>query len=312
MYLRDMSTLPHLVSTDAVTALRQLCEQYPEQVVFTTSLGLEDQALTDLIAQHDLPVRLVTLDTGRLFPETYDLIDRTRSKYSNLDLVSFFPDTASLEEFVNAQGMSSIFGALTPERRCRIRKIDPLKRALEGAAVWVTGLRAAQSDNRASLPRLERDGMTGLIKFNPLLDWTDAELDTYINSHGVPTNTLHRKGFPSIGCAPCTRAVLEGEHPVPAVGGGSSPPRSADCTRGEADSDRTCLCHLFFVQYLKVMKFDPTSPERKPRGGILGVLGSHDWKPLTVLAQPPSISGPESTCVEAAPFALATAPAGGC
>ena len=214
MYLRDMSTLPHLVSTDAVTALRQLCEQYPEQVVFTTSLGLEDQALTDLIAQHDLPVRLVTLDTGRLFPETYDLIDRTRSKYRNLDLVSFFPDTASLEEFVNAQGMSSIFRSIDARKTCcRIRKIDPLKRALEGAAVWVTGLRAAQSDNRASLPRLERDGMTGLIKFNPLLDWTDAELDTYINSHGVPTNTLHRKGFPSIGCAPCTRAVLEGEHP---------------------------------------------------------------------------------------------------
>ena len=148
-----MSTLPHLVSTDAVTALRQLCDQYPEQVVFTTSLGLEDQALTDLIARHDLPVRLVTLDTGRLFPETYDLIDRTRSKYRNLDFISYFPDTATLEEFVNEQGMSSIFRSLDARKACcRIRKIDPLKRSLEGAAVWVTGLRAAQSDNRASLP----------------------------------------------------------------------------------------------------------------------------------------------------------------
>ena len=209
-----MSTLPLLVSTDAVTALRQLCEQFPEQVVFTTSLGLEDQALTDLISRHELPVKLVTLDTGRLFPETYDLIDRTRSKYRNLDLTSYFPDTASLEEFVNEQGMSAIFRSLEARKTCcRIRKIDPLKRALDGAAVWVTGLRAAQSDNRASLPRLERDGMTGLIKFNPLLDWTDAELDTYVNSNSVPTNPLHRKGFPSIGCAPCTRAVLEGENP---------------------------------------------------------------------------------------------------
>ena len=213
-YFHVMSSLPHFVSTDAVAALRQLCEQHPEQVVFTTSLGLEDQALTDLISRHDLPVRLVTLDTGRLFPETYDLIDRTRSKYRNLDLVSYFPDTMSLETFVNEQGMSSIFKSIESRKACcRIRKIDPLMRALEGAAVWVTGLRAAQSDNRASLPSLERDNMTGLIKFNPIVDWTDAELETYIHSHSVPTNSLHRKGFPSIGCAPCTRAVLEGEHP---------------------------------------------------------------------------------------------------
>jgi len=209
-----MSTLPLLVSSDPVTGLRQLCEQYPEQVVFTTSLGLEDQALTDLIARNNLPVQLVTLDTGRLFPETYDLIDRTRSKYPGTPLRSFFPDTATLEEFVNAQGMSAIFQSLQARKECcHIRKIAPLKRALDGAAVWVTGLRAAQSDNRASLPRIERDGMTGLVKYNPLVDWSDAQLETYIHSHGVPTNPLHRKGFPSIGCAPCTRAVLEGEHP---------------------------------------------------------------------------------------------------
>ena len=186
-----MSTLPLLTSTDAVAGLQQLCERYPEQVVFTTSLGLEDQALTDLIARHDLPVRLVTLDTGRLFPETYDLIDRTRAKYRNVRLTSYFPDTATLEEFVNEQGMSAIFQSIEARKACcKIRKIDPLKRSLEGAAVWVTGLRAAQSDNRATLPRLERDGMTGLIKFNPLVDWTDAELDTYVNSNSVPTKPI--------------------------------------------------------------------------------------------------------------------------
>ncbi|MDA0728569.1 MAG: phosphoadenylyl-sulfate reductase [Bacteroidetes bacterium] len=209
-----MSTLPLLVSSDPVTGLRQLCEQYPEQVVFTTSLGLEDQALTDLIARNNLPVQLVTLDTGRLFPETYDLIDRTRSKYPGTPLQSFFPDTTTLEEFVNQQGMSAIFQSLEARKECcHIRKIAPLKRALDGAAVWVTGLRAAQSDNRATLPRIEHDTMTGLVKYNPLVDWSDAQLETYIHSHGVPTNPLHRKGFPSIGCAPCTRAVLEGEHP---------------------------------------------------------------------------------------------------
>ena len=188
-----MSNLPLLVSTDAITALRQLCAQYPDEVVFTTSLGLEDQALTDLIARNDIPVKLITLDTGRLFTETYELIDRTRQKYHNIELLSYFPDTASLEDFVNVQGMSSIFQSIDARKTCcRIRKIDPLKRALDGAAVWVTGLRAAQSDNRASLPRMERDEMTGLIKFNPILGWTDAELNAYINSHGVPTNPLHR------------------------------------------------------------------------------------------------------------------------
>lgn len=207
------SPLP-LTSTDPTTGLRQLCDLYPEQVVFTTSLGLEDQALTDLIARNNLPVRLVTLDTGRLFPETYDLIDRTRAKYRDLDFRSVFPDTQSLEAFVNSQGMSAIFQSIDARKTCcRIRKIDPLHRALEGAKVWVTGLRAAQSDNRASLPRLERDPLTGMLKFNPLVEWTDAQLETYIHSNSVPTNPLHRKGFPSIGCAPCTRAVLEGEHP---------------------------------------------------------------------------------------------------
>ena len=165
------------VGTDPLVGLKALCDQHPGKVVFTTSMGLEDQALTDLIARNELPVRVITLDTGRLFQETYDLMDRTR------------------------------------ETCCGIRKIDPLHRALEGAEVWVTGLRSAQSDNRSGLSRLERDTMSGKLKYNPLLDWTDGDLDTYLNSHSVPTNSLHRKGYPSIGCAPCTRAVLDGEHP---------------------------------------------------------------------------------------------------
>ena len=214
VYFCTMSNALPLVGNDPVVGLSKLCEQFPGQVVFTTSLGLEDQALTDLIARHHLPVRLVTLDTGRLFYETYDLIDRTRSMYPDIEFDTFVPDPQSLEAFVNEQGMASIFKTVEARKTCcRIRKIDPLKRALDGAQVWVTGLRSAQSENRLDTAKIERDGMTGVLKYNPLLDWTDGELDTYVNSHSVPTNPLHRKGYPSIGCAPCTRAVLEDEHP---------------------------------------------------------------------------------------------------
>jgi len=182
-------------------------------VVFTTSLGLEGQALTDIIARNNIKVRLVTLDTGRLFPETYNLIDRTKSKYG-IEIKSYFPDTMSIEGFVNENGMNSIFNSVDCRKTCcRIRKIEPLHRALDGSKIWVTGLRNDQSENRADLPRIEKDSLTGLIKFNPIIDWSDFELQAYINSHSVPTNTLHRKGYPSIGCEPCTRAITSDEHP---------------------------------------------------------------------------------------------------
>jgi len=205
--------LPLNLNVDPIIALNELCELYPEQVVFTTSLGLEDQALTDLIARNNIKVRLATLDTGRLFPESYSLLDRTRAKY-DIDIKSYFPDTLSLEEFVNENGMNSIYNSIDCRKTCcKIRKIDPLFRALEGAQIWVTGLRADQSDNRATLPRIEKDSFTGLVKFNPLVDWNDLQLHSYLNSHSVPTNTLHRKGYPSIGCEPCTRAITTEEHP---------------------------------------------------------------------------------------------------
>lgn len=207
------NALPFNISTDPIEGLRELCELFPGGVVFTTSLGLEDQALTDLICRNNLEVRFATLDTGRLFPETYNLIDRTKAKY-DLKIKSYFPDSISLEQFVNEVGMNSIFKSQECRKTCcRIRKIDPLFRALDGAEVWVTGLRAEQSDNRTNLPRLERDKLTGLIKYNPLVDWDDNQLQSYLNSHSVPTNTLHRQGYPSIGCQPCTRAITEEEHP---------------------------------------------------------------------------------------------------
>jgi len=201
------------LSADPIVALKELCKEYPEQVIFTTSLGLEDQALTDIIARNNIKVRFATLDTGRLFPETYNLIDRTKSKYG-IEIKSYFPDTMSIEGFVNENGMNSIFNSVDCRKTCcRIRKIEPLHRALDGSKIWVTGLRNDQSENRADLPRIEKDSLTGLIKFNPIIDWSDFELQAYINSHSVPTNTLHRKGYPSIGCEPCTRAITSDEHP---------------------------------------------------------------------------------------------------
>jgi phosphoadenosine phosphosulfate reductase len=205
--------VPFKLNSDPALALSELCESHPNGVVFTTSLGLEDQVLTDIIWRNNLPIEIITLDTGRLFNETYDLIDKTKSRY-NIKIKSYFPDTLSLEEFVNEQGMNSIFKSVTARKECcRIRKIDPLLRSLDGAKVWVTGLRSDQSNNRNNLPRIEIDSLTGLLKFNPLLTWTDSELDEYISENNVPINSLHKKGMPSIGCAPCTRAVSDDEHP---------------------------------------------------------------------------------------------------
>ncbi len=206
-------TIPLNLHADPVMALTELCEAHPKGIVFTTSLGLEDQILTDIICRNNLPVKIVTLDTGRLFAETYELIDKTKSRY-RVQIDSFFPETLSLEEFVNEQGMNSIFKSVESRKECcRLRKISPLLRSLAGAEVWVTGLRSDQSDNRNDLPRIELDSLSGLLKFNPLLTWSDSDLEKYIEKYNVPTNTLHKKGYPSIGCAPCTRAVAENEHP---------------------------------------------------------------------------------------------------
>ncbi|PCJ80229.1 MAG: phosphoadenylyl-sulfate reductase [Bacteroidetes bacterium] len=206
-------SIPFNLHADPVTALKELCDTYPEGVVFTTSFGIEDQVLTDLISRNNIKVKLATLDTGRLFSETYDLIDKTKSRYG-IEIKSYFPDTLSLEEFVNSQGMNSIFKSLENRKECcKIRKIDPLLRSLKNSNVWVTGLRMEQSDNRSNLSRISVDSLSGLLKFNPLLSWTDSEINQYIEKHNVPINTLHKKGYPSIGCAPCTRAITIDEHP---------------------------------------------------------------------------------------------------
>ncbi|GAO43880.1 phosphoadenylyl-sulfate reductase [Flavihumibacter petaseus] len=200
-----------LISLSAADRLRLICSLYPEGVVFSTSLGQEDQVLTHLIARQQLPVEIFTLDTGRLFQETYDIMDRTIARYK-VTIRTYFPDTARVEELVTRKGPNSFYESVENRKECCfIRKVEPLNRALKGAKVWITGLRAEQSENRHNLSIAEWDESRQLLKVNPLLDWTYEEMLSFIEKENIPYNKLHDKGFPSIGCAPCTRAIEPGE-----------------------------------------------------------------------------------------------------
>jgi phosphoadenosine phosphosulfate reductase len=200
-----------LASLDAPERLKFISSQFPEGVVFSTSLGQEDQVITHFIARQKLPVKIFTLDTGRLFQETYDLLDKTIARYK-VPVAIFFPEAARVEAMVNVKGPNSFYESVDNRKECCfIRKVEPLNRALKGAAVWITGLRAEQSDNRHNLPFAEWDEAHQLIKVNPILDWTLDQLLAFLSKENIPYNILHDKGFPSIGCAPCTRAIEPGE-----------------------------------------------------------------------------------------------------
>lgn len=184
---------------------------FPGAVKFSSSLGQEDQVLTDIIARNKLNVEIFTIDTGRLFPETYDLLERTGYRY-NINITTYFPQAEAVQQFVNDQGINGFYHSV--ENRvscCGIRKVEPLNRALQGCKIWVTGIRGEQSENRSHMPLVEWNEAKQLYKFNPLLHWTYDEVLTYISEHHVPYNKLHDKGFISIGCAPCTRAIEPGE-----------------------------------------------------------------------------------------------------
>jgi phosphoadenosine phosphosulfate reductase len=184
-----------------------------QKLVFSTSFGQEDQAITYAIASQKLAIEIFTLDTGRQFQESYELIDLTVKKLG-FNLTTFFPQTAAVEELVANKGFNSFYASVENRKECcYIRKIEPLNRALQGAHVWITGLRAEQSENRAEMPMIEWDAQKNLYKINPLIDWSFETLEKYLTEHKIPQNPLHKKGFVSIGCAPCTRAISEGEHP---------------------------------------------------------------------------------------------------
>lgn len=193
--------------------IQYLTEQFPGAVAFSTSFGQEDQVLADIIWRHQLPVRVFTLDTGRLFQETYELMDLTRARYKQPFEV-YFPETASVEKLVAEKGFNSFYDSVENRKECcYIRKVAPLNRALQGVKVWITGLRAEQSENRQGLEVLEWDEARGLYKYNPLIHWSYEDMIAYLDKNNVPFNKLHNQGFVSIGCAPCTRAIEPGEHP---------------------------------------------------------------------------------------------------
>lgn len=181
------------------------------RIVFTTSFGVEDQVLTHAIAEHGLDIEIVTLDTGRLFPQTYDVWRETERRYG-LRIRAFYPEREEVEELVARQGVDGFYDSV-PQRRacCDVRKVRPLARALRGASAWVTGLRASQSPERQNVSFVTRDEARSLLKVSPLLDWSREAVVEFTTRHSVPVNALHAQGFPSIGCAPCTRAIRPGE-----------------------------------------------------------------------------------------------------
>src|SRR5690242_8650889 len=188
-------------------ALEIICNYFPEKVVFSSSLGQEDQVITDAIFRNDLPIKIFTLDTGRLFSESYELLERTTARYKK-PIRIYFPEASDVEEFVTSKGVNSFYESVENRKECcNIRKVKPLNRALQGVDVWITGVRAEQSDSRKEMPVIEWMEEKQLYKFNPLLRWTYAEVVDYLKEFYVPYNALHDKGFISIGCAPCTRAI---------------------------------------------------------------------------------------------------------
>lgn len=191
--------------------LRLLADKYPGQVTFSTSFSYEDQAITHQILSNQLPIKIFTLDTGRLFAETYSVWSSTNAMY-NTQIKAYYPNQDLLQDFVAVKGPNSFYESVDNRKQCCfIRKVEPLQRALKGNAIWITGLRAEHSGDRKDLPQLEWDESNQVIKYHPILHWTTEDVKKFISENRIPYNPLHDKGFVSIGCAPCTRAVRPGE-----------------------------------------------------------------------------------------------------
>lgn len=185
--------------------------EYKGRIALASSLSIEDQVLTDMIVKIDKSARIFTLDTGRLFPETYSLIEKTNMRYG-IQLEVKFPDYREVENMVQAEGVNLFYNGIEQRKKCcYVRKIEPLKRAFAGLEVWICGLRREQSVTRHDMQIVEWDEGNGLIKLNPLINFSEEQTWDYIKQNNVPYNKLHEKGFPSIGCQPCTRAIKPGE-----------------------------------------------------------------------------------------------------
>ncbi|PHS36716.1 MAG: phosphoadenylyl-sulfate reductase [Sulfurovum sp.] len=200
-----------LKDATAEEVLEYFLKRHNKKVALSSSFGAEDQVLTDLMLSIDKNAHIFTLDTGRLHPETYDVMDATNLKY-NIKVDVYFPQTQSVQELYQTQGINGHYESIEKRKNCCfIRKIEPLQRALADVEVWITGLRSEQSVTRTQMPLVEYDENFKVIKVNPLIHWSEKDVWDYIKKHNVPYNKLHDEGFPSIGCAPCTRAVKDGE-----------------------------------------------------------------------------------------------------
>jgi phosphoadenosine phosphosulfate reductase len=196
---------------DLVRRIELIAAAVPGRVAFSTSLGIEDQAVLHAVAQSGTGIDVFTLDTGRLFPETLDTLAESEARYG-VKIRVLAPEAAAVEALVARDGIYGFRASIEARKACcHVRKVEPLNRALAGAAAWITGLRRGQSAERAEVPFAAFDAEHGLIKVSPLADWDIERLKAYVAAHDIPVNPLHAKGFPSIGCAPCTRAIRANE-----------------------------------------------------------------------------------------------------
>ena len=191
--------------------LQFLAKEFKGKIAFSTSFGQEDQVITDIIFKNNIPIDVFTLDTGRMFEETYKVWNETNEKY-NKKIIPYFPKTNEVEKMTSEKGIYSFYNSIEDRKECcNIRKVYPLQRALKNVDLWITGLRAEQSVTRTELALLEENKSFNVIKNNPLTSWTLQDVLKYLKENKVPYNELHDKGFISIGCSPCTRAIKEGE-----------------------------------------------------------------------------------------------------
>lgn len=237
-----------------LTQLREISAEFGN-VAFASSLGAEDMVLTDVILANGLPIAVFTLDTGRLHRETLDLIERIASRY-DYRIEAFRPDPAEVDAYVSANGLNAFYDSVELRKRCcHIRKVEPLARALAGRDAWITGQRRAQSVTRNQLPLREQDAAHSIVKLNPLADWSEAEVWAYLRERDVPYNALHDRGYPSIGCEPCTRAIRPGE----------------DIRAGrwwwESRDNKECGLHVSPLNASNEAKTNPASKDAGPNQG---------------------------------------------
>ena len=200
-----------LQNASAQDILAFFLKEYKGKIAFATSMGAEDQVITEIIDSIDPSASIFTLDTGRLFQETYDLIEKTNARYDiHIDIM--FPDNKKVQNMVREHGINLFYQSVKYRKLCcHVRKIEPLTRALEGMKAWISGLRNEQSVTRKDISLVDWDDNFRLLKINPLKDWTEEQLWNYIHKKNIPYNALHDKGYPSIGCLPCTRPVEPGQ-----------------------------------------------------------------------------------------------------